>query len=103
MEAICSEEKQRYVATYTKILEDLNDSISAVVGMRDSILNLEAPHDKDMRWKLAQSLKASHDLLDKIEDGIVKGKIERAFSRYYRGNSEINELNRRYIRQYEKL
>lgn len=99
MEAICSEEKQRYVATYTKILEDLNDSISAVVGMRDSILNLEAPHDKDMRWKLAQSLKASHDLLDKIEDGIVKGKIERAFSRYYRGNSEINELNRRYIKQ----
>lgn len=99
MEAICSEEKQRYVATYTKILEDLNESISAVVGMRDSILNLEAPHDKDMRWKLALSLKASHDLLDKIEDGIVKGKIERLFSRYYRGNSEINELTRRYIKQ----
>ncbi len=99
MEAICSEEKQRYVDTYTKVLEDLNESVSVVVGMRDSILNLEAPHDKDMRWKLSQSLKASHDLLDKIEDGIVKGRIERTFSRYYRGNSDINDLTRRYVKQ----
>lgn len=99
IEARCLEEKQRYVDTYTKILEDLNASISVVIGMRDSILNLETPHDKDMKWELSQSLKASHDLLDKIEDGIVKGKIERMFSRYYRGNSEINELTRRYIKQ----
>lgn len=99
IEARCLEEKQRYVDTYTKILEDLNASISVVIGMRDSILNLETPHDKDMKWELSQSLKASHDLLDKIEDGIVKGKIEKMFSRYYRGNSEINELTRRYIKQ----
>lgn len=99
MEAICSEEKQRYVDTYTKIIEDLNESIAVVVGMRDSILNLEAPHDKDMRWRLAQSLKSSYDLLDKIEDGIVKGRIERTFSRYYRGNSDINDLTRRYVKQ----
>lgn len=99
IEARCLEEKQRYVDTYTKILEDLNSSISVVIGMRDSILNLETPHDKDMKWELSQSLKASHDLLDKIEDGIVKGKIEKMFSRYYRGNSEINELTRRYIKQ----
>lgn len=99
IEARCLEEKQRYVDTYTKILEDLNASISVVIGMRDSILNLETPHDKDMRWKLSQSLKASHDLLDKIEDGIVKGRIERTFSRYYRGNSDINDLTRRYVKQ----
>lgn len=99
MEAICSEEKQRYVDTYTKIIEDLNESIAVVVGMRDSILNLEAPHDKDMRWRLAQSLKSSFDLLDKIEDGIVKGRIERTFSRFYRGNSDINDLTRRYVKQ----
>lgn len=99
MEAICSEEKQRYVATYTKILEDLNESISAVIGMRDSILNLEAPHDKDMRWRLAQSLKSSYDLLGKIEDGIVKGRIEKTFSRFYRDNSDINDLTRRYVKQ----
>lgn len=99
MEAICSEEKQRYVDTYTKIIEDLNESIAVVIGMRDSILNLEAPHDKDMRWRLAQSLKSSFDLLDKIEDGIVKGRIERTFSRFYRGNSDINDLTRRYVKQ----
>lgn len=103
MEAICSEEKQRYVDTYTKIIEDLNESIAVVVGMRDSILNLEAPHDKDMRWRLAQSLKSSYDLLDKIEDGIVKGRIERTFSRYYRGNSDINDLTRRYVKQEKNI
>lgn len=99
IEARCVEEKQRYVDTYTKILEDLNASISVVIGMRDSILNLETPHDKDMKWELSQSLKASHDLLDKIEDGIVKGKIEKMFSRYYKGNSEINDLTRCYIKR----
>ena len=103
MEAKCSEEKQRYVDTYTKIIEDLNESIAVVVGMRDSILNLEAPHDKDMRWRLAQSLKSSYDLLDKIEDGIVKGRIERTFSRYYRGNSDINDLTRRYVKQEKNI
>ena len=103
MEAICSEEKQRYVDTYTKIIEDLNESIAVVVGMRDSILNLEAPHDKDMRWRLAQSLKSSYDLLDKIEAGIVKGRIERTFSRYYRGNSDINDLTRRYVKQEKNI
>lgn len=103
MEAICSEEKQRYVDTYTKIIEDLNESIAVVVGMRDSILNLEAPHDKDMRWRLAQSLKSSYDLLDKIEDGIVKGRIERTFSRYYRGNSDINDLTHRYVKQEKNI
>lgn len=80
-------------------LEKINELVGAVEFKALAEEIVETPHDKDMKWELSQSLKASHDLLDKIEDGIVKGKIEKMFSRYYRGNSEINELTRRYIKQ----
>lgn len=99
MEEVCREEKQRYVDTYGKVLEDLEKSVSVVVGMRDRILNLQAPRNKDTKAQLSHSLKVSYDLLGKVEDGIVKGRIERTFSRYYEVDSHLTELTKRYIVQ----
>lgn len=96
IEASCGEEKTRYFNIYSNILTELNDSIKAIAEMRDIIVNLTVPSDV-MREKLSQSLKAAHDLLDKIGDGIVKGKREKSFSRFYNDNAELNKMTQRYI------
>jgi hypothetical protein len=99
MESVCFGEKQRYVATYISIFEDLNKSISAVVGVRDSILDLETVKNKDVRGELSCKLNEAHALLDKIEEGIVKGKVEKTFSRYFKVDTRINDSTNRCVKR----
>jgi hypothetical protein len=98
-ERICNEENERYVHAYSKVLEELNKSVSDVIGMSDSILNLEILHDKDTRSELLNKLQEVYASLDKIKEGIGKGRIIRTFSRYYKASAEINYSTSRYVKR----
>lgn len=98
METECCEERQRYRDTYSKILDDLKTSIATVVDMQDSILSMEAHRNREVREQLALSLKTSRCLLDKIEDNIVRGRIEKAVSRFIKVDDEMSSLTNRYLK-----
>lgn len=99
MERVCADEKNNFVKIYSEILDGLHGSVAAIIEMRDSILSLEAPRDKEIKGQLSLNIKSAYELLDKIDDGIIRGKIEKTFTRYYRGNAEINDLTERYVKQ----
>lgn len=98
-ESICSEERQRYISAHSAILENLNNYNFNILRMRDDILNLAAIGDKDKLAELSKNLNASIDALSKLETGILKGKNERIYARYYKSNSELTKLTQRYIEQ----
>lgn len=50
------------------------------------------------REQLALSLKTARGLLDKIEDNIVKGRIDKAVSRFIKVDDEMSDLTHRYLK-----
>lgn len=98
MELECCEERQRYKDTYSNILDNLKTTIASVVDMQDSILSMEAHRNREIREQLALSLKTARGLLDKIEDNIVKGRIDKAVSRFIKVDDEMSDLTHRYLK-----
>lgn len=103
IEAVCGEERQKYTSTYSKILENLNNNNCNVMYMRDDILNLSAHNDRSKSSELSHYLDAIAEALSKLENGILRGKNERTYSRYYRSDAELFKLTQQYVEKDQEI
>lgn len=99
MEDKCAEEKLRYEADHSKILDDLGASVNAIMAMRSSILNLKALDDKDVASQLSRDIQKAQETLDDLRKRIVKGKNESKYSHYFKYNDKIDDLTKKYAKQ----